>query len=300
MTTPQQPDPFESPRLMRAVVLAILWTLGISGMQACVRHISVEIHPLEVAFFRNIVALIVFMPWFLFRAGFGQLKTKRFDLHAARGLLHVSSMYAFFIALSFTPLNVVAAMSFSTPLFAALFAAVILAERMGLRRWIAILAGFAGALIILRPDIGDIDVGALIVLAGSAAWGLALIITKILSREDSPMTIVAYMSILITPVSVVPALFVWQWPSAEQLVWLVAIGLFGVGANYAVVAALRIAPSTTVLPFDFLRLIWATSIGFVFFAEIPLATAWIGGVLVFMSTTYIGYRESQRRKQRPD
>ena len=103
------------------------------------------------------------------------------------------------------------------------------------------------------------------------------------------------MSILLTPVSVVPALFVWQWPSADQLVWLVAIGLCGVGANYAVVAALRIAPSTTVLPFDFLRLIWATSIGFVFFAEIPTVAAWIGGVLVFASTTYIGYREARGR-----
>ncbi len=267
-------------------------------MQACVRQVSADIHPLEVTFFRNFIALVVFMPWFLLRAGVGQLKTKRFDLHALRGLLHVGSMYAFFIALSFTPLNVVTAMSFSTPLFASFFAVLILAERMGLRRWIAVLAGFAGALVILQPGIGDINVGALIVLAGSAVWGLGLIITKILGRTDSPMTIVAYMSILLTPVSAIPALFVWQWPTADQLIWLVAIGVCGVGANYAVVAALRIAPSTTVLPFDFLRLIWATSIGFVFFAEIPTVAAWIGGVLVFASTTYIGYRETQRLRPR--
>ena len=285
-----------SPRLVQVIMLALLWTLGISIMQACVRQVTAEIHPLEVVFFRNFVALVVFMPWFLLRAGVGELKTKRFDLHAIRGVLHVASMYAFFIALGFTPLNVVTAMSFSTPLFAAFFAVVILAERMGFRRWIAVLAGFAGALVILQPGVGDINVGALIVLAGSAAWGLGLIVTKILGRTESPMTIIAYMSILMTPVSAVPAIFVWQWPSADQLVWLAAIGVCGVGANYAVVAALRIAPSTTVLPFDFLRLIWATSIGFIFFAEIPTVAAWIGGVLVFASTTYIGYREAQRHR----
>jgi drug/metabolite transporter (DMT)-like permease len=288
----------ESPSLVRVVVLALLWTLGISVMQACVRHVSADVHPLEVAFFRNFVALIVFMPWFLLRAGVGQLKTKRFDLHALRGLLHVGSMYAFFIALSFTPLNVVTAMSFSTPLFAAFFAVLILSEKMGLRRWIAVLAGFVGALVILQPGVGDINIGALMVLGGSAAWGFGLVITKILGRTDSPMTIVAYMSILMTPVSFIPALFVWQWPTAEQSIWLVAIGVCGVGANYAVVAALRIAPSTTVLPFDFVRLIWATSIGFVFFAEIPTVAAWIGGVLVFASTTYIGYREARRYRPR--
>ncbi len=293
--TAASPSPGETPRLARMIGLALLWTVGISTMQACVRHVSADIHPFEVAFFRNFVALTAFTPWFLLRAGPSRLKTRRFDLHALRGLLHVASMYAFFVALSFTPLNVVTAMSFSTPLFAACLAVIILAERMGVRRWIAVAMGFVGALIILQPGFGALDVGALIVLAGSACWGMALIITKILSRTDSPMTIIAYMSILLTPVSAIPALFVWQWPTPDQLLWLVAIGLCGVGANYAVASALRIAPSTAVLPFDFMRLIWATSIGFVFFAEIPTPVAWLGGVLVFASTTYIGYREARGR-----
>ena len=289
------PPPVSSP-MVKAIALALLWTLGISAMQACVRQVATEIHPFEVAFFRNFVALIVFMPWFLYRAGFGALRTARFDLHATRGLLHVCSMYAFFVALSFTPLNIVTAMSFSTPLFAAFFAVIILGERMGIRRWIAVLVGFAGAMVILQPGIGDLDMGALLVLAGAAVWGLGLIITKILSRTESVMTVVAYMSILMTPVAAVPALFVWQWPNIEQLGWLVAIGIFGVGANYAVVAALRLAPSTTILPFDFLRLIWATAFGFLLFAELPTGAAWAGGVLVFASTTYIGYREAQRHR----
>lgn len=286
--------PGDPARLAPAIALALLWTIGISTMQACVRHVTADIHPFEVAFFRNFVALIAFAPWFLLRAGPARLKTRRFDLHVVRGVLHVASMYAFFGALSFTSLNVVTAMSFSTPLFAAFFAVFILAESMGVRRWIAVSMGFVGALIILQPGFRDLDIGALIVLAGSACWAIALIVTKILGRTDSPMTIIAYMSILLTPVSAIPALFVWQWPTLDQLVWLIAIGICGVGANYAIVAALRIAPSTTVLPLDFLRLIWATAIGFVFFAEIPTVAVLLGGILVFVSTTYIGYREARR------
>ncbi|MFQ5546107.1 MAG: DMT family transporter, partial [Acidiferrobacterales bacterium] len=162
-------------------------------------------------------------------------------------------------------------------------------------RWSALIVGFLGALIIIRPGIKSIDLGSLLVLGSAATWACAIIIIKMLSRTDSSVTITAYMVLLMTPLSLIPAVFYWAWPDFEQWLWLVFVGVSGTLAQLGMAQAFRVAEATAVLPFDFMKLIWGAAIGYLLFTEVPDVGVWIGGITIFAAATYIVYRESQTK-----
>jgi drug/metabolite transporter (DMT)-like permease len=279
-----------SPAPLRGALLIVASTLCFSSMHGAIRHVAMDLHPFEVAFFRNFFGLLVILPLFG-RSGLALLRTQRLGLHAVRGGLQVVAMLCFFTALSMAPLAQVSALSFSAPLFACLGATLFLGEAMRLRRWSALIVGFAGALIIIRPGVEAINTGTLLVVFASALWAMAMLVIKVLGRTESSITTTAYMGLFLTPLSFVPALFVWQWPGWEQLVWMAAIGTFGTGGHLAMAQAFKEADATAVLPFDFTRLIWASAIGYLAFAEVPDMLTWVGGIVIFASTTYIAVRE---------
>lgn len=272
-------------------------TVAFAAMHGGVRYLSLELqlHPFEIAFFRNLFGMLVLAPWFL-RPGVRPLRTQRFGLHALRAVINVVAMLLFFMGLSLTPIAQVQALGFTAPLFASLLAVVFLGERMGLPRWTALIVGFAGALIIIRPGAEPMDPGSLLVLASAATWSLAIIVIKTLSRTDSSVTITAYMVLLVTPLSLLAAVFVWQWPDPWQLAWLVFVGVSGTLAQLAMAQALYLADTTTVMPLDFMKLIWGSIIGYLLFSEVPDAGIWIGGGVILASATYIAYRESRRKR----
>ncbi|MFQ5546222.1 MAG: DMT family transporter, partial [Acidiferrobacterales bacterium] len=168
-------------------------------------------------------------------------------------------------------------------------------EKVFLWRWGALIVGFVGALIIIRPGFKVIDVGSLLVLSSAAIWAGAIIIIKILSRTDSSVTITAYMVLLMTPLSLIPAAFFWVWPNFEQWLWLVFVGVSGTLAQLGMAQAFRVAEATAVLPLDFMKLVWGAGIGYLLFAEVPDAGVWIGGATIFAAATYIAYRDSQTK-----
>lgn len=274
----------------------ILSTIGFAAMHGGVRYLSLELHqhPFEIAFFRNLFGLIALAPWFV-RQGVKPLRTQRFGLHLARALINVVAMLLFFMGLFLTPIAKVQALGFTAPLFASLLAVFFLGERVLLWRWSALVVGFIGALIIVRPGLQHVDLGSVLVLASAAIWSVAIIIIKQLSRTDSSVTITAYMVLLMSPLSFVPALYVWQWPDGEQLLWLGFVGVTGTLAQLAMAQAFRVADATAVLPLDFLKLVWGAGIGYLAFREVPDAGIWIGGITVFAAATYIAYRENQTR-----
>ena len=269
-------------------------TLAMSLMSADIRHLSATVHPFEITFFRNLFGLAAFAPLFL-RTGFKPLRTRHPGLHALRAVLNTAGMLLFFTALGLVPLALVAALAFTSPLFATLYAIVVLGERVRVRRWTALIAGFAGALVIVRPGIAEIDAGALLVVLSSAIWAGALMVIKVLSRTDSPVTITALAALLMTPLSAIPAALVWQWPSPAELGWLAAVGILGSLGQVAVAQAFRFAEVGAVLPFDFLKLIWAALLGLVLFAEVPDGWTLVGGAIIFAAATYIAYRETGLR-----
>lgn len=285
------------PAVTRGCALMLLSTLMFAGMHAAIRHTTQVVPPVEVAFFRNLCGLLVIAP-LLLRYGPSVFRTQRPALHVQRAILNVLSMLAFFVGLSMTPIARATALSFTAPLFTALLGVVFLGEVFRWRRWTAIFVGFLGALVILRPGVDALDTGSLLIIASSLLWSVAVIDIKVLARTESSMTITAWVTVLLTVLTAGPAFMVWQTPPMEMWGWLVFIGVIGTLGQLVVTEALKMADTTALMPFDFLKLIWATALGAWLFAESPDMYTWIGAAIVFSSSLYIAWRESVVRKEK--
>lgn len=276
----------------QGMALMLFSTVCFVGMQSMIRHVGETLPPFEVAFFRNLFGLVALTPIFL-RQGLAPLRTKKLHLHATRSAIQVVGMLAFFTGVTMIPLAQTTALSFSAPLFATLLAILLLGERVRIRRITALVLGFVGMLLVVRPGFAEINLGTMLIICSSLTWGTAIAIIKSMSKTESSATLTVYMGLFMTPISAIFAYFVWQTPTYEQLAWLFAIGCLGTIGHLAFAQSFRLADSTAVLPLDFTRLIWASIMGFLIWQEIPDAWAWIGGTVIFGSATYIAYREAK-------
>jgi drug/metabolite transporter (DMT)-like permease len=267
---------------------------SISCINGFVVHLSHSMHVFEIAFFRQLIGFI-FMSAVFLRGGLRPLMTRRFGLHVVRSVLNVIAMLGFFYGLTLEPLAKVVSLSLTAPLFATVGAVLLLGEKMTRHRWIALLVGLAGALIILRPGYQAVSLGAMMVLGSNAAWSVALVVIKILSRTESSVTIALYAAILQCPVALAFALFFWSTPTLEQFGFLVIIGIGGTVAQICLGEAFRLADATLVLPIDFTKLFWASLIGYLFFEQVPDIWIWPGAFVVFLAVFYNAYSERAPR-----
>jgi drug/metabolite transporter (DMT)-like permease len=279
----------------RGCLLMVLGTLVFAAMHTAIRHATQHLSGVEVAFFRNLFGLFVIAP-LLVRYGPALFHTQKLGLHLLRAVINAVSMVAFFVGLSMTPIARATALAFTAPLFTALFSALFLGEVFRWRRWTAILVGFFGALVILRPGWQAIDTGSLLVVVSSLLWSIAMIDIKVLGRTESSRTIAAYVTVLLIPLTLVPALWFWQTPSPDMWVWLIFIGVIGTIGQFVITEAIKLADMTVLMPFDFLKLVWAAFLGMIFFAEVPDTLTWVGAAIVFASSFYIVWREAKLRR----
>jgi drug/metabolite transporter (DMT)-like permease len=202
-------------------------------------------------------------------------------------------MLCWFWSVSLLPITEATALGFTAPFFTTILAALVLGEIVRLRRWTAVIVGFAGALVILRPGFGDLPLfGAMVALTAAATQACSTVMIKSLARTESPNAIVAYMGIYLTPMSLIPALFFWTWPSWEMLGWMALLGLVGTLAHLCFARALGAADASAVVPIDFARLVFVAVIGIVVFNQIPSAWTWVGAAVIFASGVYIVRREA--------
>ena len=277
---------------IRGALWITLANMFFTAMAGIIRHVSADIHPFEIAFFRALFGLILMAPWFL-RLGVASVRSRRVGMHVCRALFMLGAAMAWFTAISLMPIAEVTALTFTTPLFASLGAALFLAEKVGLRRAVAIGVGFAGAMIILRPGVEALTMPAMAALASAVFGAVGMLIVKSLSRTESPATIVIYVGLLLTPLSLVPALFVWTTPSLEALAWLAALGLVANLGHMPFARAMASADATAILPFDFLKLFFSATMGYLLFAEVPDVWTWIGATVIFGAVLYTARRESK-------
>jgi drug/metabolite transporter (DMT)-like permease len=299
---PQRADPESTgPQRTGAALSPIVVLLALAAgftlvmMHGAIARAAQEMHPFEVAFFRNFFGFMALLPM-LIREEFRPLRTRHIGLHALRGALSAASMLLFFYALPITPLALITALGFTAPLFATLGAVLVLGERIRLRRTLALVVGFAGMLIVVRPGITEVGIGPICALVSSFLWAIALVDVKVLTRTESSLAISAYMLLFLTPITFGLALFFWSWPSLELLFWLVLIGVLGSTGHMCLTEAMRRADATLVMPFEFMRLIWASLLGFIAFGQVPDVWTWVGGSVIFASTLYIAWREHQTRR----
>lgn len=265
-------------------------------MTTMIRHVATEIHPFEIALFRIVTNLVLMLPHAL-RTGAAIFRAEGQGLYVARGFIGLIFLMTYFSGAALLPVANSQALIFTSPLFAAVLAVLFLGEVVRGRRIAALLAGFIGALIILRPGIAEFSVGAGLVLIGALANAASNVIVKHKTRTDHPDTVVFYLALYVTPLIFVPAMFVWQWPNLEQVLWMIAIGVSATLNQRCLSRAFAAADATAVLPFDFSRLLFAVAIGYLVFAELPGIWVWVGGSVIFAASVYLAHREAMAARR---
>ena len=281
---------------LRAILLMAVSVGMLAALDGMVKHVnSLGMHPFEIAFFRNLFGLFAMIPFFM-RIGFSELRTQRLKFHLGRGIIHSASMITWFWALTVIPLADATALSFMVPVFASIGAIFIMREPSQASRWISIIIGFLGMIVILRPGFTDISLGTWLVLGGTIFVATSKLMTKSLSRTESPSTIVAYMSLTLTVVSFGVATLVWTWPTAEMWLWFAALGGLGSIAHVIQAQSYKDGDVTLIEPVGFLRLVWAALVGFVVFGEVPQVWSWLGGGIIMIGVLMLIRSESNHKK----
>ncbi len=285
---------------LRGALLMTGAAICFAAMAVLIRYITRDVHPFEAAFFRNLFGLIPMIPWML-RHRLSGLRTLRLKLHFIRAVIGLAGMLCLFSALAIAPAAQVIAINFTVPILTTILAAVVLGEVVRARRWSAVAIGFVGAMIIVRPFGQTFETGAILALMATLFMATAVTTVKMLSRTESANAIVTWMGMIMTPLSLVPALMYWQQPTWEQLGVLLVIAVMATAGQQLFVRANRAADQSYVMAFDFLRLPFVATLAFIIFGETVDFWTWAGASLIIGSTLYIARREAvlaKREKRR--
>jgi drug/metabolite transporter (DMT)-like permease len=278
---------------------AMIWMLVSVSLftvsHGLVRGVGSDIHPLEIAFTTSIFSFCFYLPW-LAKTRFKPMRTEQIKVHWIRAAFNAGGVCAWYFALTMTPLADAVALSLTGPLVVTLGAVLFLGEPARLRRWLAIGFGIAGALLFVRPGFQAFSPGYWFVIFSLVSTAGSRLLTKHLTRSETPASIGAWMALLQVPITFVLALYFWRWPDLSQLVLMFVIGLLVGGAHYTLTVAYDRAEVGAMEPVNFFRLVLASIIGLVFFAELPDLWTVIGGLVIVASTTYIAHREHSRRR----
>jgi drug/metabolite transporter (DMT)-like permease len=264
-------------------------------MTTLIREAATGVHPFEIAFFRALVNLGLMLP-FALRTGRAGLKTKNHKAFALRGVCGLAFLMTYFSGAALIPVAESQALTFTSPLWGTLLAVFFLSERLTVTRASAVIVGFAGVLVILRPGVLQVSVGAVLVLAGALAAAASNTIVKFTTRTDHPDAIVFYQMVYVTPLILIPALYVWTWPALDELLLMIAVGFFATLNQRFLSRAYACADAIAVLPFEFSRLPFAAIIGFLAFGELPDVWAWIGGAVIFGASLYMVRQETRAKR----
>ena len=282
-------------KFLTVALLAIGATLFGSFMGAGVKLLSNDLHPIIICFYRCLMGLIIITP-FVARNNFKALQTDNMRLQIFRALINIISMICWFSAIGMMHFEKATALGFTTPLFTTVLAVLILGEVIRFHRTAALLLGFVGILIIIRPGYMPFEFGTILMLIASFSFSFVLIFVKKLSATDSSLTIIFYHLLYMTPAFFILSLFYWQSISFNQLVIFSLMGSSGLLSHWCLAQAFKMSDTTFVMPLQFTKLIWASLIGLFIFAEQPDIWTWFGGIIIFISVVYITYREAFRKR----
>jgi drug/metabolite transporter (DMT)-like permease len=270
----------------------VISTFMFGFMALTIRYASKQLHPFEIAFFRNLFGFVFTLP-LLARHGFDILRTQKISLYFMRCAIGIVSMLAGFWAIVNLPLAQAVSLSYSTPLFVTIGAVFFLGEVVRARRWSAVAVGFVGVLLIVRPGHASFTTGSLIALLAAAMSGIVAVSIKFLSRTEKPDTIVIYTTMLWVPMSLLPALFFWQTPVGITWLWIVLAGFCGTCGHMFWTRALRLGDASLLAPISFLQMPLVALFGYFLFGEQLDRWTALGAAIIFASNVYIAHRESR-------
>jgi drug/metabolite transporter (DMT)-like permease len=281
----------------QAALLMLASTVLFGLMAVAIRLASQSLHTFEVAFFRNFFGLLATLPLFV-RHGPSLLRTQHFPRYLLRCLIGITGMMCGFWAIGHLPLAQAVSLSYSSPIFVVIAAALFLGERVHARRWSAVAIGFIGVLVITRPGSNDFSVGMLIAIFSALMTGLVSIQIKQLSALEPADRIVFYTTMIWVPMSLIPAALVWRWPEGIVWVWVVAAGLLGTSGHMLWTRALKLGDVSALTPISFMQLPVVATAGWLLFGERVDRWTIVGTFIIFASSAYIAHREALLAKLR--
>lgn len=279
----------------------ILW-VALSGVLFALLNVftlipAQHLNPYVMAFLRYFFGALFLVP-IVFRLGlYRSLHTNRLGLHISRGAIHTAGMMLWFVALPLTTLAEITALGFTGPIFVTIGAALFLGEDVRLRRWIAVIVGFIGAMIIIRPGFSALHLGVICILLSTPIFSASNLMSKALSSTDSANTIVIWQNIVIVICAAPFAIWFWQNPGWGDIVWFLLAGLAGTLGHICQQRGYQLADITLLQPIGFLSLIYNTVLGYLLFFQQPDVWTFVGAAVIFGSAMYISHREAVRRAQ---
>ncbi|MDI1295002.1 MAG: DMT family transporter [bacterium] len=290
------------PRLQRplfAIGLRLIAVVCLSVMFVTVRLADARgVHVLESLFYRQALALPVVFTWIAMTSGVGSIHTRRIGVHASRMVLGLIGMCLNFLSYILLPPAEAATIGFTMPIFGTILGAVILREATGIHRWGAVLIGFVGVLVMVRPDAGHFPMqGVAVALAGAIVTASVSLVLRELGRTENSGVVVFWFTLLsMVPLGIAMP-FVSQTHDLATWGLLLLIGVVGGIAQICLTAALRWAPLSVVLPMDYTTIIWTALMAWALWGDWPMATTWIGAAFIVASGLYIAWREHVRARQ---
>ena len=279
-----------------ACVAGGIFFLTLSDANA--KWLGAHYNPLQILFLRALIALPFVTALALWLSGRRVLRTTHIGLHLTRGAINVVSACCFYLGLRALPLAEATAIAFAAPLFVTALSVLILKERVDGKRWLAVLAGFIGVLIVVRPGTETFQAATLLPLTTALLYAVMMITARGINRAEGMLTTTFYIVVGQVVCSAVALPWVWREPALEHLPYFGAIALFSTLGLALITQGFRIGPASVVAPFDYTGLIWATILGWLIWREAPDAYAYLGAVFIAGSGVYIAVREARGKSRR--
>lgn len=281
---------------LKGIAIMVAGVALLTANDAVSKYLT-ESHPVgQVICLRQAATLLVIVPYVMAVTGWGALRVASWPGQLTRGLLFVANAALIVLALSLLPLATVITIMFASPIITAAVSLPMLAERVGPQRWLAILAGFAGVLIVIRPGAAGFEWALLIAVAAAVANSLRDVMTRLLSRTETSIAILSWSTLIVMAAGAMTAPFGWQPVTPTAAAWFVLAGVFNAGAHFLLIEALRLGEAAVITPVRYTSLIWATVIGYVVWRELPDAWVFAGSAVIIASGVYIVRAEARKSR----
>jgi drug/metabolite transporter (DMT)-like permease len=282
--------------VLGAVLLTTSWVFFTTEMVA-VRLLSETLSITQIGVFRQGTQVVALAPFIILSGGL-ILRTRRLRLHMARSLCSVGGMVLFYLAFALLPLALATTLTFLQAMFVIVLAALLLGERIGPRRIAAVIVGFLGVLIVMRPGFAEVEPGMLVALAGAFVASLLIIITRSLSATESRLSIMLFSATFGLLLLALPAFWTWAPLERQHLPLLLLVGVAGTTGQFLMVGAFQVAEVSALAPVDYVRLIFAVGAGYIMFNEVPDVWTWAGAAVIVGAVAYATHRERLAARSR--
>jgi drug/metabolite transporter (DMT)-like permease len=291
---PSAPDAPSRPRpaLHQAALWMGGWLLLMVVIAVAGREAMRELSVFQVLELRSLIGLLMLWPLLRASGGWAAVRTAQPGRHVARNLVHYAAQYGWFAALLMIPMAQVVAIEFTMPIWAAVLAVTVLGERLNRWKVLAVALGLLGVLMIVRPGAGALNPGQLIALAAAVGFAVSVVMVKLITRTDAAIAVSFWMLVVQSVIGLLPALWLWQWPSAATWGWVLVVAFCGTYSHYCFARAMQYAEATVLVPMDFLRVPLSALAGWAVYAErVDLLT--VLGMVTILAGNALNLRKSR-------